>query len=289
MRMKLWPHQVSGIKDVADLLLAGERRICLTSPTGGGKSKIMTELMTMPHWKRIVLYTNRKLLHEQIAKTLASEGINFGRRASGHTPALLEDIQISSTMTENSRVYKKQQWELHNAELVLVDEAHVQSGDVAQKILREHVEGNAQIVGFTATPVNLRGQYENLVIAGRNSDLRDCGALVPCYTFGPDEPDTQLIHRQKTGEYSYGDVKKVMMTSTIWGRVFQNWKILNPDAMPTILFAPGVPESLFFAKQFWQRGVRAAHIDGNDVWINGDFYRSNPEVRKQVIDGPILQ
>jgi superfamily II DNA or RNA helicase len=72
------------------------------------------------------------------------------------------------------------------------------------------------------------------------------------------------------------------MRPGIFGRVFDWWKKLNPDARPAILFAPGVPESLWFAEQFHAKGIPAAHIDGNEIWINGDRMPSSEEARRQL-------
>ena len=41
----LWPHQDRGIEEIKKLILAGEKRNCLTSPTGGGKSRMIEELI----------------------------------------------------------------------------------------------------------------------------------------------------------------------------------------------------------------------------------------------------
>lgn len=234
------------------------------------------------HWQ-VVIYTNRKMLLEQIAQRLEVAGIEHGIRASGYAPALLRSVQISSMQTEKARVFDSGRWELHDAKLVLVDEAHNQTGDVAEKVIHQHVAAGAVVCGFTATPLGIGEIYDHLIIAGTNSELRKCGALVPCYTYGPDEPDTQKIKPTATGEYTEADVRKVMMTPTIFGRV-QKWHLkLNPDLRPAILFAPGVAESIFFAEQYVKAGIPAAHIDGDDIWVDGKFYSSTPSGRADVL------
>src|SRR5690606_19790965 len=60
------------------------------------------------------------------------------------------------------------------------------------------------------------------------------------------------------------------------------WCELNPDRLPTILFAPGVKESIWFAEQFHSKGIRAAHIDGDDIWIDGEYYTSNHQLREEI-------
>jgi superfamily II DNA or RNA helicase len=57
---------------------------------------------------------------------------------------------------------------------------------------------------------------------------------------------------------------------------------LNETEKPTLLFAPGVKESLWFAEQLTKEGIPSAHIDGNDVWLKGSFYRSDQEARDEL-------
>lgn len=283
--ISLWPTQIKGIEATKEAHASGIRRAVVTGPTGSGKSEIMRQLLYWAQEQRwpAVLYTNRKMLLEQTANGLERAGIDHGIRASGYDPALLRDVQISSIQTEQARVFKSERWELHDAKLVLVDEAHVQTGGVAEKVLAHHVEAGAMVVGFTATPLGIGHLYDHLITAGVTSELRACGALVPAHTYGPDEPDTRKIKPTATGEYTENDVRKVMMTPTIFARVYDWAKKLNPDWRPAILFAPGVGESIYFAEQFVKKGIPAAHIDGDDIWVNGESYPSSPEGRADVL------
>lgn len=275
-----WPHQERTLTLAAEAMAAGSRMNLVTIPTGGGKSFCMRELirrMGLPS----VTYTNRRMLGEQVADGMAGDGMRFGMRAAGHAPALLEDNQISSVMTENSRVLKQGRWELHNAKVVHIDEAHAQTGPVARKIIEAHIEAGATVFGWTATPLDMGGLYKNLIVGAKNSDLRACGAHIPCTTYGPDEPDLKHIGPVKVGEdLTEEQNKKAIMRPGIFGRVFEWWERLNPDGRPAILFAPGVAESLWFAEQFVRQGVTAAHIDGERIWINGEEHPSSQEVRE---------
>lgn len=284
----LWPHQQRGLDETLSLIARGERRICITSPTGGGKSEMMKRLIVeyTRQRKKVALYTDRVMLADQISQFLFAEGINHGLRASGREEQLHKDVQICMLQTESSRVLKRMAREHHRADLVLVDEAHKQKADTACALFDRHrEEDDATIIGLSATPLELSHVYDHLVVAGTNSELRECGAHVPCRVYAPDEPDTLDIKRQKTGEFVQDDVVKAIMTPVIFGRVYEHWGKLNPDAKPTILFAPGVKESVWFADQFRQKGVRSAHIDGDDgVWVDGEVIGDSLEVRRQVLE-----
>lgn len=278
--IQLWDSQEIAAVAIQDGIAAGHRRICLTSPTGGGKTVIMGETIRRSRVPS-VLYTNRRMLREQTSERMQAFGIDHGIRASGVDPALLKDVQVSSIMTEESRVYRQKRWDLHGAKLVLVDECHNQTGKVAKKILTQHTDDGAAVVGFTATPLDLDGMYDHLIVAAKNSELRECGAHVWCKTFAPDEPDLKHVKQVKVGEdLSEAENSKAIMRPGIFGRVYDNWLRLNKEQRPAILFGPDVAGSMWFAEQFYLKGVSAAHIDGERIWINGTVMPSDQENRE---------
>lgn len=284
--MSRWPHQIQGVRDTLAAIDAGELAICLTSPTGGGKSLMIRDLLveaSSRDWRSII-YSNRIMLTEQLAAGLDAAGIAFGIRAAGHVPDFTRKVQISQIQTEDSRVYRRKDWDLYPAKLVLVDEAHNQKAGVFHRVIQHHLDAGAAVVGITATPLDIGHIYKRLVVAGRTSDLWQCGALVPAYVYAPDEPDTRDLKRTKTGEFVEGEVVKAIMSPTIFARVVDNYCRLNPDRRPSILFAPGVGESVWFAEQFKAAGIKAAHIDGESIWIDGERHATSPALRQEVMD-----
>jgi superfamily II DNA or RNA helicase len=286
--MIAWPHQLFALQELPRRILAGERKILLTCPTGGGKSLIMCLLIewaVAQGWK-VILYTNRRLLIDQLARVLTEHGIKFGIRAANHEDNRELPVQISSLPTERARVLKTDKWMIHGRGekvLAIIDEAHLNGSDTAQKILAMHAEHEGIYVGFTATPIGLGHLYDSLLVAGTVSELRKCGALVKAYHYGPDEPDMKNFKtNMKTGEYSENDVRKAIMTKVIFARVLEYYGKLNPDQRPSILFGPGVKESIWFAEQFTNSGIRAAHIDGEGIWLDGEYRRGD---REEVFSG----
>ena len=167
-------------------------------------------------------------------------------------------------------------------------------------IMKWHLDRGAKIVGLTATPLDLGHAADILIQAGTTSELRACGALVPALVFAPDEPDFARFKKQKKaaleakkdaaanpilqGEGALGDVsevqaRKLIMTPTIMARVWDWYERLNPMHEPTILFAPDVEGSKWFAERFCEKGVRAAHIGANEIWVDGE---SHPKTDKRV-------
>lgn len=282
----LWPHQVFGCEAVVNAIRAGRRRLVLTSPTGMGKSRMMMELVKRAagEWQRSALYTHRRLLFAQTCGVLEKNEIPYGCRAAGYKPRLLADTQICMTASEVSAVYRKKRRELHPASLVLADELHAQGGDTLPTILADHYNMGAAVVGVTATPLDLIGDWDELIVAGTTADGRDCGALVPAFTYCPDEPDLRHIKKYRVGEdLTDKDNAKVMMRPGIFGRVLTHYRKLNPNQVPTILFAPDVAGSIYFAEQFYKHDIRAAHIDAKQIWLDGEYMDSSDENRAAIL------
>jgi DNA repair protein RadD len=289
--MDMWPHQESGCDGVVGAIHNGCRRVLLTSPTGMGKSRMVCWLIdyyTRQGW-HAVLYSNRKLLTKQLQKTLAAAGIPCGVRAAGHPDERDKPVQISSIATEIQRVGDKiGDWTIHGLHqrcLAILDEAHCQTGEQARAIFDRHHAAGHILLGVTATPIDLGGIYDRLIVAGNTSAGRKCGALVKAIHYGPDEPDLRALKGLREGaDISEQQQRKVLNQALLWGRVLPWFEKLNPAHHPTILFATGVKESLWFAQQFEARGIPAAHIDGDNVWFGGKFYQSTPLVRQEVLD-----
>lgn len=281
-----WPNQIRAFDGVMDAMARGVKRLCVTSPTGTGKTKVITDLL---HWvadqkTTAALYTHRKMLRDQLGNDLTRANILYGDRAAGFKPALWRDIQLVMTPTEASRVYKAEARELHDAKFVLVDERHQNQGPSFLRMMNDHVAAGAMEISFTATPLDLI-DVDELLVAGSVSEGRECGALVVAETYAPDEPDLKHIRQYAVGEdLSDADNHKVIMRPGVFGRVKDSWLAHNPEQKPTILFGPDVKGSLFFAEQFYKAGIRAAHIDGSDVWLDGEWHQSDEEIRDRVAE-----
>lgn len=260
--MSDWPHQTAGVQGVRQAIERGEQRIALTSPTGGGKSRMMLRMMEWG-W-RTVVYANRKTLIEQLSEGLTASGVPHGIMAAGYAEETQHDIQIASTQTVEKRVTAGK-WNLHPARLVMIDEAHNEKGERMRSIIDSHIAAGAFVVGITATPVGIGGIYNELVQAGTTSELRGCGALLPAQTFAPDEPSAKAFKSKAKGLLQFADDVREVMLPVVFGRVWEHYQRLNPDGKPAILFAPGVSESLWFTEKLWECGISAAHIDGEKI------------------------
>jgi superfamily II DNA or RNA helicase len=254
-----------------------------------GKSVVMSGLINLcaKHGKKVVLYTNRKMLTAQTCGNLDKHGIEHGARAATQRDRLdlSKDIQVSSVATELRRVYEQKKWSLHEADLVIVDEAHTIKSGNSLRLLQNHLADGAKLLGVTATPLGISHLYPKLVVAGVNSEMRKCGAHVPAIVRCAHQMDVSRIKKMKTGEYSIGDIRKEIFSQAIVSYVYEDWVRYNENARQTLLMAPGVPESRYLAERFYQKGVSVAHIDAKSVWVNGvEHSNDDGSARQDVMD-----
>lgn len=290
--MNLWPHQQRGLDQLDAAISAGRRAIAMTCPTGGGKTLMLFTHQTSRNWQTCV-YTDRRMLLSQLAKGMEESGITFGHRASGYPTRLLENHQLCMVQTEASQVLGGKR-EIHQADIAYIDEAHKNAGDTMQALIERHKQRDGFLsVWITATPLGLDHVCDELIVAGTNSELRRCGALVPAYHYGPDEPDTKWVGKVAVGEGECGLAtnKRMEYAQRVFGSVVEHYETFNPEYRPSLLFAPGVKESIWFAEELCQHGIKAAHIDGNDVWVDGELHAKDQslvdDVARRHRDGDI--
>lgn len=278
----MWPHQQRGIDEYYACRDQFDH-VCITSPTGGGKSRMIQEIIARS--RSTTLYTNRKILTGQMIRGFEEQGLYFGVRAAEFKEYFRPNapVQISSMQTEESRVYKLKRWNLTSPETVIVDEGHMQQGDSVERILADHKAAGAKVVEFTATPVRLSHRCQKLIVAGTNSELRDCGAHVLCHTYEPGTLDFRKLKPTATGEFTEGDVVKKVWTPSIFGHVLTHYHRLNPDRLPCICRCPSVATAVWMAEQFQASDVSAASLDGEEIVINGERIRSDQAAREDLM------
>jgi superfamily II DNA or RNA helicase len=245
-------------------------RVCAVAPTGFGKTRISQ--MLIKEWqqnkKSWAFLTHRKLLFSQTHEAFKKAGIFHGCRAAGYEHLQSNSIgQLIMLPSERSALRSKRR-QIHKADYVIIDEWHCnKSGFAKQLAMTYSNEIKAKVIGFTATPDEMGGVADSLVVMSTNSELRAVGGIVICDTYAPDEVDMSDVRRMQTGEFNQKQMGQRFMVQQVVDSVIDRWIALNPHGTPTLLFAPGVKESLWFCDQFLQRGIKAAHIDGENIYL----------------------
>jgi superfamily II DNA or RNA helicase len=275
-----WTHQTFAVLEVARLVSMGVRRIVVTSPTGGGKTRIMQRIIE--HFRRpTLILTNRTMLMEQTALKLEEQGFDYDMRAAGYEATNFADVTVGMVQTICQR-WERGQQELPQVDIVILDEAHNETGDRVCRLLKHYADLGAVVILITETPIGIGHMADELVVAGVTSDLRRCGALVPAITYAPDEPAADAFKSTVKGVMQIKDeVKEVYMKAVI-GRIIDYYHRLNPDQRPTIMFAPGVAESIWLTEQFNLEGIPSSHIDSDRIIINGEELPANRTNRERL-------
>lgn len=276
--MKRWEHQENAVNEINAAINSGEKRIILGSATGTGKSVIMEDLAR--GWansgKRVVILTNRRFLFDQLNAGFSRAGLRPRTIASGWEDPGIRPLSLAMFQTLASRNIAPP------ADRVIFDEAHNESGPGAERMMANYVKSGASIVGITATPLGCSHIYDHLILGADRSDGRDCGALVLAQCFGCGQMDLSGIGRQQSGEYRVGDLSKKVFHSHVYGHVVGEYKKLNPEGRPTILFAPGKNESNGFVDQFEMEGISAASITSDGIYWGGETIPATPDNRQLV-------
>ena len=94
---------------------------------GSGKTVCLTALIRWcgQNHKKVILYTNRRMLTDQTMRVLDAHHIEYGVIAATHKDrrATLRDVQLASIQTVHSRVNRLKRQELWKADVVFVDES----------------------------------------------------------------------------------------------------------------------------------------------------------------------
>ena len=281
--MHRWPHQQRANREIWSAIDRDVKRLAVASPTGSGKTKMMEDVILRARERglTVALYTHRKLLFEQVCAYLSSIGMEHGCRAAGYEPRFELPIQVVMLQTEHARAHRGDKWFPNRCNIGLLDEIHAIMGQQTADIMETH----EVCVGFTATPIDIFHLWDELYVAATNSECRDCGALVFARTFVGGEPSHKLLKQGEYGDdFTSESLNKAFCLKPIFGKVLAHYYELNPEQQPTLLFGPDVRGSQWFAEMFTANGVRAAHIDGEDVWIDGEQHASNKETREWIIE-----
>jgi DNA repair protein RadD len=286
---KAWEPQRRGIEMTIDALARG-KDVCLYSPTGGGKTFQAIELLRFVQSGGLggCFYVNRTLLLSQTADRMSAAGLEYGIRAAGYDDCWHPNapFQVCSIDTERSRVYGKGIWKLHDVGvggLVVVDEAHIQKSETMWRVIQDYKAAGARIVLLTATPVGLSDWADELIISGKLAEYRACKALVPAVVKSIQQPDLSKVKRNATGEYVIDGKKRKIYTQSIVGDVLDRWKKYNPDARPTMLYAPGKPESVWLTERFQAAGVSWCHVDATDAIVDGERHTLTRDLWQDIL------
>jgi superfamily II DNA or RNA helicase len=264
MAPELYPYQREVI---ARVHAAQQRRILMVAPTGSGKTVIAAAIINdvIAQGRRALVLVHRRELVTQTSRKLYDVGVDAGIIQAGFVPRGAQLAQIASVQTLHARAIRSSTINMPDADLVFVDECHHVRAKTYEEILKEYP--SAKIIGLTATPVRGDGRglgkaFDTIIECPDVSELVKLGFLVPTKVYAPSRPNLSGV-RVQAGEYVGSQLEARMDTDELVGNITEHWLRLNPDRLPTIIFASGVNHSVHIRNELSRAGVLAAHIDGS--------------------------
>lgn len=218
---------------------SGKRRVLLVSPTGSGKTFMLSRVVagSVAKGKRVAWFAHRRELITQPAEALAEFGVAAGYL--GRAPS--SQVQILSVQGSVSR------GEVPPADVVILDEAHHFAADLWKTIPEAYPD--ALIIGATATPERGDGKpldhlFDDLIVVAQPGELVESGHLVPVETHRP-------ARIQPRGKLARTPVEAYVE--------------LGLRGRRNIVFAPNVDNAQAIAGQFRDVAGIVAHVVTGDL------------------------
>lgn len=267
MTQPLRLYQSDAIHDLRRSIAAGNKRIILQLATGAGKTRIAAEIvkLAMDKRKKALFLAPRRELISQAAGALMKQGVRPGIIMAGEPQNRFQDVQVASFDTLHARAVRSKRMHMPEAELVIVDEAHLSLAETRKDII-EHYH-DAIVIGLTATPARGDGRglgelYMDLVLGPSIRQLTEEGHLVPLRYFAPTEPDLAKLKLNKDGDYAETGLAKRMDNPQLAGDIVDNWHRIARGRL-TVVFCVNRAHSRHVCERFIESGIRAEHLDGD--------------------------
>lgn len=262
---QLRDYQQELIDRTRQALARGIRRVIMQSHVGSGKTVMASEIIRLALEKdikhRILFIAPRRQLIYQTIETLDDFGIGAGIIMAGESRSAMRRVQVASFDTITSRVANGRMG-LPEADLVMVDEAHMCMTPARLKILSEY----KRVIGLTATPALANGKgmgafYEEIVESLTMGEMVERGYLVPMRYFIGEAADVSQVKLNTDGEYIESQLAAVTDTPKLIGDIYKNWKRIASDRT-TLIFAINRKHARHIHDEFLSHGVSSEYIDG---------------------------
>ena len=253
----LRPHQVDLLDKLRGEIRSGGRRMVAQAVTGFGKTIVAATMAkgVLDRGNRVIFTVPAISLIDQTIDKFRAEGIHdIGVIQADHplTNPMMP-VQIASVQTLMRR-------EIPTADLVVIDEVHIQFNFYAQWMGLPNWS-HIPFIGLSATPwTRGLGRHFNKLIHGeRMRQLIGGGYLTDYKVFAPASPDLSEV-RTLAGDYHEGDLGEAMDKRGLVADIVETWKRLG-QGRPTLCFAVNRSHARNLQTQFLSAGIRAAYID----------------------------
>ena len=262
MTYQLRDYQTDLIDRTQQSWNAGNRRVMLQLPTGGGKTICFSHIIQMfvAIGKTILVLAHRQELITQAAEKITTmTAIEPGIIKAGIKPNYSSPIQVASIQSLTRRLSNCPQFDL-----VVIDEAHHSTANSYRSILANFPD--SQILGVSATPIRLdgsgfRGLFDELICGVTVKELIKMGSLSPFKYFVPERSMSLVGLRKRGGDYSAESIEDANPSESVAADCLRAYGDYLQDKQ-VVVFAVSVQHSQAIACSFSANGIPAAHLDG---------------------------
>lgn len=218
----LRPYQNTFVADVR-VSLAKHRRIIAALATGGGKTKIFTQITkdAIAKATTVLIITEATKIYGQIKNEIGQcTHIAEGAKEMYIAPG---DVYVAMAQTLQRRPgIIKQFAAMGKKLLVITDEAHI---GTQSKVLLQLLD--AYHIGFTATPdyrvaKHLPKIYNDCVIGPQPQDLIDLNFLASYNHYQRQAVDVSGLQKTSTGDYTEASQEIVFETAQVYDGLFED-------------------------------------------------------------------
>jgi len=275
-------YQRRQVEDIHEALVAGNRRLLVQLPTGGGKTHVigLVVLAAKNGGLRCLVLATRSRLVRQLHDRLEDFGVPHGVIASP-LPELRNisaPVQIASVDTLHRRAMVNRHIPLPGADVVIFDEGHLATAKTRLGILDAYPD--AVRIGFTATPARKSGRslgaaFDSLILGPSIRELTQAGTLVRARVFNTPVVTTEelkALPKDTDNDYRTAALGSLLSRPKLIGDVVDNW-LRIADGKRSLVFAVNKNHASALAQQFRQAGIAAEMLVDTD----------DEETREQVI------
>ena len=270
--MELRDYQNELLERVRRVLLESQgSRVMMQLPTGGGKTRIAGELLSiwLKDGRKAVWLTHRRELAAQTEGMLQQDGVKAtsNMRWEPHTnaPRLVNGVVILMAQTVSRRTAAAEVWNGYDCrDLMIIDEAHHATADGWARAMRQWP---GPVLGMTATPWRLSQsegfdrlfkelhcgpQVKALQLDGRLCRTR---VLTP-----PEEGRIEGGQLDYTGDYTESGIERANEKRDVWTAGALRYWQKHGENRQTVVYAVSVDHASNLANVFNYVGIPAGAL-----------------------------
>lgn len=283
MSRLLRPYQADAIDRLRQSLRSGKKRPVLHLPTGGGKTRISSEIIAMARAKgnRVLFAVPALSLIDQTVLAFWKDSIrNVGVIQADHPMTdPTQPVQIASVQSLARRAKP-------DVGLVIADECHIMHKSFLEWIADPSMK-NVPVIGLSATPwaKGMGKHYDDLIVCATTDQMIKDGYLSPFRVFAPAHPDLSGVSTV-AGEFHKAELETAMNKTALVADVVETWLRMG-EGRPTLAFGVDRAHAKHIQAKFEEAGVPCGYIDayteGSDRNIVRDkFHRGDYKVVSNV-------